>query len=104
MDARTGDRYLFLAVDHFTKLAWAEPIREKTKQTLEGAILKLLAQFGVPEAVLSDNGREFRNDLVERLLRDNHVEERHGLPYHSTTNGGVERANKTVSHMVLCLL
>lgn len=68
---------------------------------LESAILKLLAQFGIPDAVLSDNGREFRNDLVERLLRDNHVEEQHGLLYHSTTNGGAERANKTVSHMVL---
>jgi transposase InsO family protein len=99
-DKETGDKYIFLAVDHFTKFAFARAIADKSAGTLERTISALLDVIPRPKKVLSDNGSEFRNQLVVALLEHEGVAEMHGRPYHKTTNGGAERINLTISKMV----
>lgn len=99
-DSVTGDQYLFLAVDHFSKVCFARPLRDKSMESLRVAIEEMMTELGIPRATLSDNGKEFRNRLVEDLLNREVVEIRHSLPYHSRTNGGSERANRTICKKV----
>lgn len=42
-DSETGDKYLFLAIDHHTKLSWGEPLRDKTGTSVHGAEMKLFS-------------------------------------------------------------
>jgi transposase InsO family protein len=99
-DLETRDQYLFLVVDHFTKFAWARAIPNKSAVSVHDSLKQLLTELPTPRIALSDNGTEFRNELVSQLLRTNNVMERHGRPYHKTTNGGAERVNLTITRMV----
>lgn len=99
-DSTTGDEYFFLAVNHFTKVAWGKPLPDKSATTLHSAIEEMLRFLGIPDAVLSDNGSEFRNKLVEDLLHNHEIDVRHSRVRHSQTNGGSERANRTLSDKV----
>ena len=53
-----------------------------------------------PVVAQSDNGKEFINKLVNALMEDNGVEYRHGQPYKPTTQGVVERANRTLKQRI----
>lgn len=67
---------------------------------VSAAIAQMFAEFGTPEATLSDNGKEFRNRMLSDLLLREEVEERHSMPYRSCTNGNTERANRTITDLV----
>jgi transposase InsO family protein len=60
----------------------------------------MFAELPVPEKTLSDNGSEFRNSVVDELLKERGVVALHGRPYHKTTNGGAERINRTIADKV----
>lgn len=96
---RTGAKYLLLVVDHFSKKAWGAAIADKTQESVFSALENILLEVQ-PKRMLSDNGSEFKNDLVKSLLTTNFAQFVHGAPYHSETNGGAERVNKTISNFV----
>ena len=64
---------------------------------------KIFLRFGCPEVFLSDNGREFKNRIVEDLLRERGVHHTHTPTYHPQANP-VERANRTLKTMVASYL
>lgn len=46
--------------------------------------------------IMSDNGREFKNQMVKEWCRKNQVKHEFSIPYYHQSNGRVERANKTL--------
>lgn len=48
------------------------------------------------QEVHTDNGKEFRNQHVVKLLKARNIREIHGAPYKPTTQGLVEQSNCTV--------
>jgi IS30 family transposase len=101
-DLVTDDKYLFLAVDHFTKYAFGRPLPDKTARSVHNALVQMFDELQVPKKTLADNGGEFRGEVVQELLRQHQVLELHGVPYHKTTNGGAERINRTIATKVCC--
>ena len=62
------------------------------------AFAAALAEFGVPEEVLTGNGKQFTDRfgkggevLFDRICRDNAIIHRLTLPRHPTTTGKIER-------------
>lgn len=53
---------------------------------------------GLPLAVLSDNGGEFRSDQVTGMLRRLGIASRRTFPYMKHLNGKVERVQQTMQH------
>ena len=53
-------------------------------------------RHGVPNKVMSDQGREFINSVNSHLFRITGVKHIISLAYHPQTNGLVERFNQTV--------
>jgi len=103
-DLDTGDEYLFLAVDHFTKLAFGASVHSKSADDVSKVIKAMLDALPVkPKSAQSDNGGEFRNRIVEEILSRHQIEVVHGKPFHSQSNGGVERGNKTLCSSVRAL-
>lgn len=95
-ESREGYRYILSVVDYFTK--WPEFVPLKSKSALEvaRAIFGLQCRHGVAEIHISDNGTEFVNKLMRKLLKISGTRQRVTSPYHPQTNGMVERQNRTV--------
>jgi transposase InsO family protein len=72
------------------------------------AFAAALRSFGVPEEVLTDNGKQFTDRfgkggevLFDRICRDNAIIHRLTAPRHPTTTGKIERFHKTLRRELL---
>ena len=63
-------QYIAVIVDAFTKLLVTFPLRYKTSMAfLQGFHRHYICTYGVPQFLYSDNGGEFKNDLMSDLCR-----------------------------------
>ena len=60
------------------------------------ALLQHVGTFGTPSQILTDNGTQFVNELVEELFKVFGVQHMTILAYFKEKNAIVERANKEV--------
>ena len=67
LDALTGDRWLLLVVDHFTGYVWGETFATKEAEPVASFVYKIYLEFGFPQKIGFDNGREFVNKVMEGL-------------------------------------
>jgi transposase-like protein len=106
-----GKRYLFVAIDRTSKLAFAELHPQATQLIAVNFLRRVLKQ--VPYKVhklLTDNGVQFRN-LPHHLHAGRHpvgqlcdewgIEQRFTKPAHPWTNGQVERMNRTLKEATI---
>ncbi|KAL0414907.1 UNVERIFIED_CONTAM: hypothetical protein Sradi_1692400 [Sesamum radiatum] len=59
-------KFLFVAVDYFTKWVEAEPLARIT----EGEVMKfiwknIICRFGIPREIISNNGRQFQGRKIQ---------------------------------------
>ena len=59
-----------------------------------------MMRYGIPEKLLSDRGREFENELFQRLSKLCGLKKIRTTPYHPQINGQVERMNQTIINML----
>ena len=71
-EANDGTTFLLTAVDVFSKVGWAIPLRTKTGREVSNALRGLFAGYRV-RAFQTDKGKEFLNKDVESVLRDANV-------------------------------
>ena len=106
-----GKRYLFVAIDRTSKLAFAE-LHPQTTQAIAVDFLRRVLK-PLPYKVhklLEDNSVQFRN-LPHYLHADRHpvgqlcdawgIEQRFTKPTHPWTNGQVERMNRTLKEAAI---
>jgi hypothetical protein len=102
--------YLVCVIDDYSRLAWAEVVRDISSLTVMFAALKCLNvlqdQYSLKfEEMLSDNGPEFgpgtskqkEHHPFERMLMEIGIKHRYTKPYRPQTNGKVERFWRTLS-------
>jgi hypothetical protein len=97
-----GDyKWLLVYQDHFTKFIQLRPIKAKSAIEVAGLLFDIFCIFGIPYILQSDNGREFRNQLLSALKcmwPEMHVV--HGRAPHPQSQGSVERANADIKKML----
>jgi transposase InsO family protein len=91
--------------DHSRFCVIAVVVRRATGRAVCRAFLAAMRAYGVPDEVLSDNGRQFTGRfcrprpaevLFERICRRNGITRRLTRPYSPTTTGKVERWHQTL--------
>ena len=95
-----GFKYLLVAADHFTRFAWAVPMRSKSASATLEAFLKLDMPVNKPRVLLSDNGAEFCNGRFDQYCKAFGIEQKFTIPYHPQSDGIVERLNRTLISML----
>ena len=86
---RTKSRhtYLLTIVDHLTAWADAYPITHKTGSTVADCLMKYyFPQYGYPEILITDNGKEFINSDVQNLLKHLDIKHNRTTAYHPQGN------------------
>ena len=69
-------------VDYFTKWVEAEPIKDKTADTVANFLYSLICRHGCVDVQINDQGREFVNSVSERLHQLTGVKQRITSAYH----------------------
>ena len=64
-----GFKYVLVMVDHFTRFAWAVPMKSKSAAATMAAFQSVTIPNGKPRILLSDNGSEFDNITFEQYCK-----------------------------------
>jgi len=97
-----GYEYVHIAVDDFSRLAYAEVLADEKAQTAVGFLRRALdfyRRHGIRvERVLSDNGSCYRSTIHALACRDLGIRHLRTRPYRPQTNGKAERFIRTLLH------
>ena len=94
----SGKKYILCITDAFSKYAELVAIPDKSAITVASALFsKWLCRHGLPLEFVSDNGAEFCNQIVEKLLELLNIKKTHTSPYHPQSNAQAEVCNKTIA-------
>ena len=93
------NKYVFVAIDAFTKYAIAVPLPDQTAQSVVRAFLShWILVFGPPRRVHSDQGLCFESDLFQQLCNVWRIAKSRTTAYHPQGNGVCERVNQTIKN------
>lgn len=94
--------------DHSRYCVIASVVERATGRAVCAAFVRALQAFGVPEEVLTDNGKQFTDRfgqggevLFDRICRENGIAHRLTQPASPTTTGKVERFHQTLRRELL---
>jgi hypothetical protein len=94
--------------DHSRYCVIASVVERATGRAVCAAFARALQTFGVPEEVLTDNGKQFTDRfgqggevLFDRICRENGIAHRLTQPASPTTTGKVERFHQTLRRELL---
>ena len=92
-----GKKFVLCLTDAFTKYAVMLAIDNKEAATVAKAIFEQwVCKFGTPLEFVSDNGREFCNNLAKELYALLKIKHSTTTPYWPQCNSQAEVANKTI--------
>lgn len=94
--SKSGNTFLFVVVDGFSKFVHAHPMRVATAASAIKCLREhIFLLFGTPRYLVSDNGSQFVSALFKSFLDEFKVTTWHTARYHPQANAA-EAANKTV--------
>ena len=90
-----GHVFLLTCIDVLSKYAWVVPLKDKSGSSLVKAFQQIFSEGRKPLKLQTDKGTEFKNRLVQKLLRDLNID------FFTTENDDikaavVERFNRTL--------
>src|ERR1044072_7528542 len=86
-----------MAVDYFTKWIEAEALASTTSKRVKTFYWKkLICIFGVPIAIVSDNGQQFFSKYTREFCESQGIQMRLASMEHPQSNGQAESGNKEV--------
>jgi hypothetical protein len=91
-----GNTYVVTVVDLFSRYVQLFPAADSTAQAAASAILGHIGYFGVPASILSDNGPQYANLLIEQLGTLTGIDLQKTIAYSHEENGIAERVHKEV--------
>ncbi|CAK8671518.1 unnamed protein product [Clavelina lepadiformis] len=93
----SGNRYILVATDMYTKYmqAWSMP-SQTAQETAFVLYHNWMTIHGVPERIHSDRGGNFESQLFKELIDLLGCKKSRTTAYHPSGNGAVERANRTI--------
>ena len=92
-------------MDYFTKWVEAEPIANITVAQAESFVWKsLICQYGLPQAIITDNGAQFDSKRFKEFLEELHVEHQFTSVAHPQSNRESKATNRIILHgLKICL-
>ena len=90
-----GNKYIVTFIDVLTRYGMAAGVPNKSAKSVARAIFeKVFAVFGLPENLISDNGSEYVNEILDNALKYFQIKHRTVSPYHPSANGVCEAFNR----------
>ena len=91
----SGNKHILTIIDHLTGWPEAFPIPDKSADTIVATLINhYLPVHMCPRYILSDNGTEFKNNLMDQVLQQLGIDQIFSAPYHPQSNGKLEVFHK----------
>lgn len=99
---RRGKVCCLVLVDHHSKWLSAVPLTGKKSSCVVGALKQQILPYllRLPMKLLSDNGPEFSAAEFSNMLQEYGIQHIFTTPYKPSSNGLVERANRTLTELL----
>ena len=92
---RTGNKHILTIINHLTGWPEAFPIPDKSADTIVTTLInQYLPVHMCPRYILSDNGTELKNGLMDQVLQQLGIDRISSAPYHHQSNGKLEVFHK----------
>ncbi|CAM8959597.1 unnamed protein product [Rhodiola kirilowii] len=89
--------YILVAVDYVSKWVEAKATRcDDARTVIDFLRTNIFCRYGVPKAIISDQGTHFCNRMMAATLKHYHVHHRTSTAYHPQTNGQAEISNREI--------
>eukprot|EP00253_Pinus_taeda_P015303 PITA_15303 len=96
-----GHGFIIVAVDYFTKWVEVMPTLTEDGHTATQFLFNhVISRFGVPQAIVTDHGKHFRNHMMRELTTQLGLKHDSSTPYYPQSNGQVEAINKILVTML----
>ena len=90
-----GYKHILSVIDVFTRYAWAIPMKTREATEVADALAKrILHEHGAFRILRTDNEKSFLSAVMRRLLDKWSIAHLTTVPYHSESNGHVERLHR----------
>ena len=100
-----GNRYVLMVVDQFTKWLSCITLPDQSAGTVaESFFEEFVTLLGCPTQIHTDQGRNFESGFFAELLRSLEIVKTRTTPYRPSSNGQVERYNRSVLQFLRCFL
>ena len=96
-----NNMYLFVIQDYFTKWTEAIPLHNQIAAAITTELIILLAKFGIPDTLHSDQGRNFESALMKQTLEAFGVHKLKTTAYHPQGDGIIKRFNRLFRQLLL---
>ncbi|XP_059291522.1 uncharacterized protein LOC132045007 [Lycium ferocissimum] len=99
--ALNGHRFIFVAIDYFTKWVEATSYKSVTKKVVADFVQKnIICCFGVPESIIKDNGPNLNSHLMKNICEQFQITHQNSTTYRPQMNGVVEATNKNIKRIL----
>ena len=96
--ATSGNKHILTIANHLTEWTESFPIPDKSADKIVSAFSnKYLPVHMRPRYILSHNSTEFKNNLMDQVLKQLGIERIFSAPYHPQSNGKLELFHKYLS-------
>lgn len=93
----SGNKYLLVVVDCFTKWPEAMPLKDKKANTVARSLVdQVFSRHGVPLELHTDQGRNFESKLFQEMAVLLGIKKTRTTPLHPQSDGQVERQHRTI--------
>ncbi len=100
-----GHTQLMVVIDHFSHFLLLVPLKDKQAKSVARALIdEVLCKFNTLKTLLSDNGSEFNNQILEAICKEYGIVKINIVPYHTASNGMVERQNRKIIQQLRTLV
>ena len=96
VDVNDGYSWILNVMDTYPKYLWSFKLLNKTSIAVKECLKFIFDNFGESEEIQSDNGKEFKNQLLKDFLLNRNIKIIHGRPRNPKAQGQVERLNQTI--------
>jgi transposase InsO family protein len=99
-----GNQYLIVIIDCFSRFVELYEVPDTSARYAAQALLEHISRYCDPEIILSDNGTQYVNSVIDELIKLMGPDHELTTAYSHEENGLVERANKEVMRHLRAIL
>jgi transposase InsO family protein len=104
-ETRSGNKYILTMCDMFSKWPEAVALPDQSAESVAKAVMsRIITTHGVPEKILTDQGRNFESQLIAELCQLTGIKKIRTSAYHPQGNGLCERFNGSLSNLLTPLV
>ena len=95
-----GNKYICVITDALTRYTVKDALPDKRALTVARSFVKFINRLGCPHELISDQGKEFVNQILEEVNRLYNINHNCVTAYRPSANGLVESKNKQIINIL----